>query len=192
VQKTASAAAITAAIVAMSIPVAGSSGDVATATPSRAEAAATVVPAPAPAAARTLRIRARHEAMEVGLLASPPPPSPAARRNARAAQIALEYLGTPYSYGGASPAGFDCSGLVRFAFGRVGAALPHSSYALWDAGRRVARRDLRAGDLVFFNGLGHVGIAIGGGRYVHAPRSGEVVEVASLAERDDYLGAVRV
>jgi len=192
VQKPAAVAAVAAAVVSIAaVALSGSSDGGAVAAPAPREGAAASA-APTPAAVRALKLRGRHEAMELGLLPSPRPPSPAARRNARAARIALEYLGTPYSYGGASPAGFDCSGLVHFAFDRVGTALPHSSYALWEAGRRVPRGDLRAGDLVFFNGLGHVGIAIGGGRYVHAPQSGGVVEVARLAERDDFLGAVRL
>jgi cell wall-associated NlpC family hydrolase len=148
--------------------------------------------APEPSAVtRTLELRGTREAMQQGLLPAPVPLSPAAARNGRAAQVALRYLGTPYAYGGSSPAGFDCSGLVAFAYGRVGVTLPHSSYALWDALPRVGRALLLPGDLVFFNGLGHVGIYVGGGRYVHAPHSGEVVEVARLGARDDYLGAVR-
>ena len=106
--------------------------------------------------------------MQLGLRPPPSPLSASARRNATAARIALRYLGTPYSYGGASPAGFDCSGLVAYAFGQVGTSLPHSSYALWDALPKVPRPRLQPGDLVFFNGLGHVGIYIGRGRYVHA------------------------
>ena len=145
----------------------------------------------APATARDLATRARREAVLLGLRPVPRTLSPQARRNARAARIALQYLGTPYSYGGASPAGFDCSGLTMFAFGRVGVALPHNTNAIWAALPKIPRNRLRPGDMVFFNGLGHMGIYIGRGRYVHAPHSGEVVEVAKLSERDDYLGAVR-
>lgn len=147
---------------------------------------------PAAATVRSIETRGVREAMQLGLRPAPEPASPGELRNARAARIALRYLGTPYSYGGASPSGFDCSGLVYFAYHRVGTTLPHSSYALWDAGRRVPRTDLRPGDLVFFNGFGHVGIAIGGGRFVHSPQTGGVVEVVRLSERDDFLGAVRV
>ena len=103
----------------------------------------------------------------------------------------MRYVGVPYAWGGSSPAGFDCSGLVAYAFGRVGVALPHSSYALWDALPKVPRDRLRPGDLVFFNGLGHVGIYVGRGRYVHAPQTGETVEVETLASRDDFMGGVR-
>jgi cell wall-associated NlpC family hydrolase len=100
----------------------------------------------------------------------------------RAAKIALRAVGVPYRWGGESPTGgFDCSGLVRWAYAQVGVDLPHSSYALYDLGRRVAPRRSAAGDLLFFYGLGHVGVYLGGGRMVHAPSSGRTVEVVGLA-----------
>lgn len=111
--------------------------------------------------------------------------------NASAAAVAMEYRGTPYVYGGAGPSGFDCSGLVSFAFARVGTTVPHNTNAIWGAFPKVPRKALRVGDLVFFSGLGHVGIYVGGGRYVHSPHSGDVVRVEALAGRDDYVGAVR-
>ena len=99
----------------------------------------------------------------------------------RAAAIALEEVGVPYRWGGASPSqGFDCSGLVYWAYGRVGIDLPHSSYALYEQGRPVARSRMKAGDLLFFSGLGHVGIYTGHGRMVHAPHTGTRVQVVSL------------
>jgi cell wall-associated NlpC family hydrolase len=102
---------------------------------------------------------------------------------ARAATIALRAVGVPYRWGGASPtAGFDCSGLVDWAYGRLGIALPHSSYALHELGRPVARSKMKAGDLLFFSGLGHVGIYIGRGRMVHAPHSGSRVQVVRLGQ----------
>jgi cell wall-associated NlpC family hydrolase len=97
----------------------------------------------------------------------------------RAARIALKAVGVPYQWGGTSPSsGFDCSGLVYWAYGHVGLAVPHSSYALAEMGRSV--RHLRPGDLLFFYGNGHVGIYVGHGRMVHAPHSGTRVQVVRL------------
>jgi cell wall-associated NlpC family hydrolase len=189
--KPALAAAIAAAIVAVTAVVALLPSDEGEAAVTPVADGAGTVPAPTRAAVRTLEIRGRREAVELGLRPPPRPLSAAARRNAAAARIALRYLGTPYSYGGASPAGFDCSGLVSYAYGRVGRTLPHNTHAIWEALPRVPRNRLRPGDMVFFNGLGHMGIYVGRGRYVHAPQSGETVEVEALASRDDYLGAVR-
>jgi cell wall-associated NlpC family hydrolase len=99
----------------------------------------------------------------------------------RAAILAVRMVGTPYRWGGESPAsGFDCSGLVRWAYGRVGVDLPHNSYALYGVGRVVSRAGLETGDVLFFSGLGHVGLYLGGGRMVHAPYSGKWVEVVNL------------
>lgn len=103
----------------------------------------------------------------------------------RAAMIAVREVGVPYRWGGASPAGFDCSGLVYWTYRRLGIELPHSSYALYDQGRQVTRSRMKRGDLLFFSGLGHVGIYIGRGRMVHAPHSGSRVQVVSL-RRSSY------
>ena len=109
--------------------------------------------------------------------------------------IALGELGTPYVWGGASPGGFDCSGLVMWAFAQVGVSLPHSTYALYAMGVPVSSDQLQPGDLVFFDGVGHVGIYIGGGQFVHAPHTGDVVKVSSLSEgwyASTYVGARRI
>jgi cell wall-associated NlpC family hydrolase len=109
--------------------------------------------------------------------------------------VAMAYLGTPYVWGGGSPGGFDCSGLVAFAYSQVGVSLPHSSYAQYSAGVPVSRDQLQPGDLVFFDGLGHVGIYIGGDQFVHAPHTGDVVKVSSMGESwyaSSYVGARRI
>lgn len=114
----------------------------------------------------------------------------------RAARVAMKAVGVPYRWGGESPAsGFDCSGLVRWAYGRVGIMLPHSSYALYGEGRRVSASRMEPGDVLFFEGLGHVGLYLGRGRMVHAPQSGRDVEVIRL-DGSNYglrlIGARRV
>jgi uncharacterized protein YycO len=98
----------------------------------------------------------------------------------RAVRIALREVGTPYRWGGSSPGGFDCSGLVMWAYGRLGVTLPHHAATLARLGRRVSRRELRPGDLVFFSGYGHVGLYIGRGRMVHAPETGTRVRIERL------------
>jgi cell wall-associated NlpC family hydrolase len=108
--------------------------------------------------------------------------------------IAMQYLGTPYVWGGASPGGFDCSGLVMYAYSQVGVSLPHSSYAQYSAGVPVSMSELQPGDLVFFYGLGHVGIYIGGGSFIHAPHTGDVVKISSISGSyaSSFVGARRI
>lgn len=102
---------------------------------------------------------------------------------AQAALIALEQVGTPYRYGGNSPGGFDCSGLVQYSYTAAGVTVPRTTGQLWSAARTVERDELRAGDLLFFNiegKMAHVGMYLGEERFVHAPQSGRRVSVASL------------
>jgi cell wall-associated NlpC family hydrolase len=114
-------------------------------------------------------------------------PLPAA---ARAVEAALNELGKPYRYGALGPSTFDCSGLTKFAYGSAGITLPHSAAAQYQSGHRVNRNQLQPGDLIFWRGLDHVGMYIGNGKMVHAPRTGEVVTIISIDE-GGYLGAVR-
>ena len=114
-------------------------------------------------------------------------------RGLRAVQIANRLTGIPYVWGGASPRnGFDCSGLVRYVYAKVGISLPHYTVSQYARGRAVSRTRLRPGDLVFFYGLNHVGIYAGGGKYIHAPRSGTTVRWSSLAAHGGYYGARRI
>jgi len=104
-----------------------------------------------------------------------------ARKEARIVRFARHFLGVPYSYGGSSPrSGFDCSGFTRFVYAHFGIGLPHYSGAQFGVGRRVARARLQPGDLLFFDGLGHVGLYVGHGRFIHAPHSGTSVSIAPL------------
>jgi len=112
--------------------------------------------------------------------APPLVPAPAPTTHAEAASIAARYLGVPYVWGGESPAGFDCSGLVSYVYAQLGVSLPHYTVSQWNATIPIATTDLQPGDLVFFDGLGHVGIYIGGGQFIHAPHTGTVVQIASL------------
>src|SRR5258708_12001523 len=92
----------------------------------------------------------------------------------------MRYLGVPYVWGGESPSGFDCSGFVAYVYAQVGVSLPHYTGAQWNVGVPVSRGDLQPGDLVFFDGLGHVGLYIGGDQFIHSPHTGDVVRISSL------------
>lgn len=115
---------------------------------------------------------------------SPPSPDGAARSvGERAAAVALDQVGARYRYGGDDPEGFDCSGLVQYAYGQAGLAVPRTTTQLWAASANVERADLRVGDLLFFRidgKMSHVGVYLGQRRFVHAPQSGRRVSVASL------------
>jgi peptidoglycan DL-endopeptidase CwlO len=115
-----------------------------------------------------------------------------ARKQAKIVRFARRYLGVRYVYGGATPAsGFDCSGFTRYVYAHFGIDLPHYSGAQFQIGRRVSRAGLRPGDLVFFDGLGHVGLYIGGGRFIHAPHTGTRVSIDTLTHHGRYDGARR-
>ena len=104
---------------------------------------------------------------------------PTAELAGQAAGYAQTMIGKPYRYGGASPGGFDCSGLVFYSFKQAGVALPHSTDKQRSASRSIKLAELRRGDLLFFNQegkkFGHVAIYVGDGKFVHAPSSGKSV-----------------
>jgi cell wall-associated NlpC family hydrolase len=116
---------------------------------------------------------------------------PATGRAAAAVQFAYAQLGKPYEWGATGPGTFDCSGLTGAAWRAGGVSLPRVSQDQWNSGRHVARADLQPGDLVFFySDLHHVGIYIGGGKMIHAPRTGKNIEITAI-EYMPYVGAVR-
>ena len=112
---------------------------------------------------------------------SPQPNATGLPRPTEVIQTALRFLGTPYRDGGTDPSGFDCSGFVQFVFARHGTPLPREVRTQFQAGQEIDLEDVEAGDLVFFEtisrGASHVGIAVGDGRFVHAPSSRGVVRV---------------
>ena len=123
-----------------------------------------------------------------------PTAAPAARYGGVVA-IAMRYLGIPYKWGGASPStGFDCSGFIMYVYAQVGVSLPHNAAAQYGYGTPVSRGDLQPGDLVFFNGLGHNGIYIGGGQFIHSPHTGDVVKISSMTGwyASTFVGARRL
>ena len=108
--------------------------------------------------------------------------------------IAMRYLGVPYVWGGSTPRGFDCSGFVSYVFAQIGVSVPHSSYAQFGMGTAISISALEPGDLVFFTGASHVGIYIGGGQFIHAPHTGDVVKISSLSGyySSNFAGARRI
>lgn len=109
-------------------------------------------------------------------------------------ETALKFLGVPYVWGGEDPkTGFDCSGLVRYVYLQHGIELPHYSGYQFKYGKPVSKEELQPGDLVFFgNPIHHVGIYIGNGYFIHAPKTGDFVKITPLSSRSDYAGARRI
>lgn len=116
-------------------------------------------------------------------------------------ELARKYMGTPYVWGGTTPSGFDCSGLVAYVFGKNGISVPRTTYNQINVGASVQPNKLRPGDLVFFDtdrkksGPDHVGIYMGGGKFIHSPRPGSAVKVSSLSEgyyMDRWMGGRRI
>jgi len=134
------------------------------------------------------------EVMAAGSVQEVLAPAPAAQYGG-VVGVAMQFLGVPYRWGGADPSGFDCSGLIMYAYSKVGVSLPHHAASQYGMGVPVSRDQLAAGDLVFFNGLGHAGIYIGGGQFIHAPHTGDVVKISNLSDSwyaSTWVGARRI
>ncbi|WUH96502.1 NlpC/P60 family protein [Spirillospora sp. NBC_00431] len=111
-----------------------------------------------------------------------------------ALQFAYAQLGKAYRYGAAGPNNYDCSGLTMKAWGAAGVSITRTTNSQYAATRRVSKSNLQPGDLVFFNSLGHVGLYVGGGKMIHAPRTGKNVEIVSITSGyylNGYYGAGR-
>lgn len=129
---------------------------------------------------------------------TPAPSATSGSIGGRAVAVAERFLGVPYVWGGASPlTGFDCSGLAMYVYAQLGISLTHYTGAQFTQGLRVSREELEPGDLVFFDGGAdpqHEGIYIGGGRFIHAPHTGDVVKISSLDDAGygfGFVGGVR-
>ena len=113
--------------------------------------------------------------------------------NEQVSEIAKSYIGVPYLWGGVTPSGFDCSGLVQYVYNQIGVDLERTTTYQIGQGRAVPIEDLQQGDLVFFgNPTHHVGIYIGNNCFVHAPYEGQNVRIDSLSDRSDYNQARRI
>ncbi|MDQ3672467.1 MAG: NlpC/P60 family protein [Actinomycetota bacterium] len=132
-------------------------------------------------------------AVDLGETSLPSAPPPDGTQASQVIAIAMQYLGVPYVWGGASPStGFDCSGLTSYAYAQIGISLPHHAASQYGLGIPVSYEDLQPADLVFFHGLGHMGMYIGGDQFIHAPHTGDVVKISTLSSYSGYVGARRI
>ena len=130
---------------------------------------------------------------------SPSSPDPIVRRttppgapHGGVVGVAYDQLGKPYVWGAAGPDSFDCSGLTMYCYSAgAGIEISHSSYDQANCGTRVSVSELAPGDILGFRGWGHVGLYVGGGEFIHAPQTGDVVKVTALSSRGNFCGAVR-
>jgi len=125
-------------------------------------------------------------ALATGCTSNPVTDTPSRQSAVQASDIAASMVGKPYRYGGRSPQGFDCSGLVYFSYRRAGLDVPRSTHSQRASSRKVSLSRLGRGDLLFFDQEGkrssHVGIYLGRDRFVHAPSSGKRVRIDSLSD----------
>ncbi|MFG3408842.1 NlpC/P60 family protein [Streptomyces sp. NPDC048142] len=110
--------------------------------------------------------------------------APASGRGAAALSAAATQIGKPYVSGGSGPNSYDCSGLTQWAFAQAGVSITRTTYTQQNDGQRIGRSQLKPGDLVFFNGLSHVGFYAGNNQILHAPKPGAFVRYESM----DYMG----
>ncbi|MSP12629.1 MAG: peptidoglycan endopeptidase [Chloroflexi bacterium] len=156
-----------------------------------------------PAAAQPAAAQPTAEAAKTAP-AAPPPAAPAkAQDNAdsrtKLLNLAMSLRGIPYRFGGTTPAGFDCSGYVRYLLGQFGVDVPHSAAGIYSLSQPISRDQLQPGDLVFFAntympGISHVGIYVGDGQFIHSPFEGRTVELESMARgyyASRYYGAAK-
>jgi cell wall-associated NlpC family hydrolase len=144
------------------------------------------------AQARAAARQAQQPSTKVRGGGSDPGPAPSSSHDVNAViSAARAQLGKPYSWGAAGPNSFDCSGLTMWAWRAGGVSLPHYTGAQYSATRHVSISDLQPGDLVFYNGMQHVALYVGGGQIIHAPHSGDVVQYASLYYWDTSMVASR-
>jgi cell wall-associated NlpC family hydrolase len=118
---------------------------------------------------------------------------PASGSAKKALDFAYAQLGKPYSYGATGPGSYDCSGLTMKSWAAAGVNITRTTNSQWAAVKHVSRSDLQPGDLVFFSGLSHVGMYVGGGKFIHAPHTGTNVQIASLSGyyTSNFYGAGR-
>ncbi|QKG26459.1 C40 family peptidase [Actinomadura verrucosospora] len=118
---------------------------------------------------------------------------PASGSAKKALDFAYAQLGKPYSYGATGPGSFDCSGLTMRAWEAAGVNITRTTNSQWAAVKHVSQSDLQPGDLVFFSGLSHVGMYVGGGKFIHAPHTGDVVKISPLSGyyTSNFYGAGR-
>lgn len=108
------------------------------------------------------------------------------------ALLSLTHLGKPYVWGAEGPNAFDCSGLVCYVYAQIGVRLPRVTFSQVLCGRAVSPTELAPGDLVFFRHNAHVGLYLGGGWFIHAPRTGDVVKITPLSARSDISACRRL